>query len=348
MRRAGLRDGLDVRRRGAAAAADHVDEASLREFADKARHIFRALVVLAEFVRQARVRIGTDQRIRHAADIGDMRAQVFRAERTVEADGERIGVLHRIPERFRHLARQQAARFVGDGAGNHHRHVDAARRGDLRDGIERSLGVQRVEDGFHKENVRAAVEQAVDLFAIGDAQIVEGHRAVTGVGDVRRDRCGAVGRAERAGDKARLAVFGFRAARRVADQARAFAVQFIGEVRHLVVGLRDGRGREGVCLDDVCARFEIGVVDVLDRLRLGQDQQVVVALDVAVKVLEARAAECRLVEFQPLDHCAHRAVEHENLFAGERAEFIGDGRCGAGGHERTRYYSLSPPGRGLG
>ena len=116
----------DMVRRGAAAAADDVDEAGLGEFADQARHVFRALVVLAEFVGQAGVRIGAHQRIGDAADIGDMGAQILGAERAVEADGDRLGVPHRIPERFRQLARQQAAGFVGDGARDHHGHVDAA------------------------------------------------------------------------------------------------------------------------------------------------------------------------------------------------------------------------------
>ena len=162
----------------------------------------------AELVGQAGVRIGADQRVGDAADIGDMGAQVFGAERAVEADGDRLGVPHRIPERFRQLPRQQAAGFVGDGARDHHGHVDAARFGDFGDRVERRLGVQRIEDGLDQQQVGAAVEQAVDLFAIGLAQIVEGDGAIAGVGDVGRDRGGAVGRAQRAGDEARLAVLG--------------------------------------------------------------------------------------------------------------------------------------------
>jgi hypothetical protein len=115
---------------------------------------------------------------------------------------------NRIPERFRQLSRQQAAGFVGDGAGDHHGHVDAARFGDLGDRVQRRLGVQRVENGFDQQQIGAAVEQAVDLLAIGLAQIVEGDGAIAGVRYVGRDRGGAVGRAERAGDETRLAVLG--------------------------------------------------------------------------------------------------------------------------------------------
>ena len=143
-----------------------------------------------------------------------MGAQILGAERAVEADGDGPGVAHRIPERFGQLPRQQAAGFVGDGAGDHHRHVDAAGFGDFGDRVQRRLGVQRVEDGFDQQQVGAAVEQAVDLLAIGLAQIVEGDGAKAGIGDVRRDRGGAVGRADGAGDKARLAVLGGDAGRR--------------------------------------------------------------------------------------------------------------------------------------
>ena len=239
---------------------------ALGEFADQPRHVFRALVVLAEFVGQAGVRIGANQRVGDAADIGDMGAQIFGAERAVEADGDRLGVPHRIPERFRQLARQQAAGFVGDGARDHHGHVDAALLGDFGDRVERRLGVQRVEDGFDQQQIGAAVEQAVDLLAIGLAQIVEGDGAIAGIGDVGRDRGGAVGRAERAGDEARLAVLGADALGGGARELRAVAVELIGEVRHVVVGLRDrGRG-ERVGRDDVGAGAQVIGVDVLDRL----------------------------------------------------------------------------------
>ncbi len=51
---------------------------------------------------------------------------------------------------------------------------------------------------------------------------------------------------------------------------------------------------------------------------LGQDQEVVVALDVAVEILEALAAEGGFVELQALDHRAHGAVEHQDALAGGR------------------------------
>ncbi len=82
-------DRRDMVRRGAAAAADDVDEAGARELADQPRHVVRRLVILAELVGQAGVRIGADQRVGDAADIGDVGAQILGAERAVEADRDR-------------------------------------------------------------------------------------------------------------------------------------------------------------------------------------------------------------------------------------------------------------------
>jgi hypothetical protein len=72
-----------MRGRGAAAAAHHVDQARLGEFADKARRVFRRLVILAEFVGQAGVRVAQTS-VSATRPVRDMRAQVFGAQRAVE------------------------------------------------------------------------------------------------------------------------------------------------------------------------------------------------------------------------------------------------------------------------
>ncbi len=56
-------------------------------------------------------------------------------------------------------------------------------------------------------------------------------------------------------------------------------------------------------------------MDFLDRLRLGQDQKVVVALLMAGAADEAVAAKMILVEAKPLDLRAHRAIENQDAFA---------------------------------
>src|SRR5207245_2321790 len=114
--------------------------------------------------------------------------------------------------------------------------------------------------------------------------------------------------------------FGGNALRRGASKLRAVEVELIGQVRHVVIGLRDRGRRKRVGGDDVGARAQIIGVDILDRLLLGEDQQVIVAADVAVKIPKALATEGSLVICEGLDHGAHGAVEHQNAFAGGRQQ----------------------------
>ena len=84
-------------------------------------------------------------------------------------------------------------------------------------------------------------------------------------------------------------------------------------------------------------------MDVLDRLRLGQRQQIVVALEGAFAADETLAAELALVEAEVLDLGPHRAVEDQHALARRRRQRRGDvalSRRGgeqlqwAGGHQR--------------
>ena len=214
----GVGDGADMRRRRAAAAADDVDQARGCELAHQLGHIFGALVVEAELVGQTGIGIGADERIRHAREFGDVGAHFLGAEGAVQPDRERRGVADRIPERFGRLAGQHAAGEVRDGAGDHDRHADAALVEQLEQGIERRLEVERVEHGLEQEDVGAAVEKAPRLLRIGFAQQVEGDGTIARIGHVGRNRGGAIGGSEGAGDEALTAVFARRPGGRLAGQ----------------------------------------------------------------------------------------------------------------------------------
>ena len=315
-----LGDRRDMVRRGAAAAADHVDQPGRGEFAEQFGHRLRALVVITEFVGQPGVRIGAHERIGEAAEFGDMGAHLARAQRAIQADGDRAGVAHRIPECRRRLPRQQAARAVGDGARDHHRQVDAAFGAGFDDGVDRRLGVERVEDGLDQQEIGAAVDQALDLLAIGLAQLVEADGAEAGIAHVRRNRGRAVGRPERAGDKPLAAVFLFRRRGRLARQRRAGMVELVGDALHAVIGLRDLGGGECVGGDDVGAGAKVSQMDVAHRVRPAQIEQVVVAAHFAVPGVEARAAITLLVQLERLDHGAHGAVEHQDALLHQLTE----------------------------
>src|SRR5262249_59701664 len=71
---------------------------------------------------------------------------------------------------------------------------------------------------------------------------------------------------------------------------------------------------------DVGAGAVIGEMDVADRVRTREDKQIVVATDLAVPGVEARAAVALLVELELLDHGAHGAVEHQDALARDPAQ----------------------------
>ena len=328
----GFRDGANVVRRRAAAAADDVDQPLVGEAGDLPRHRLRRLVVLAELVRQAGVRVGADQRVGDIRDFGQVIAHRGGPERAIQADRERVGVAHRMPEGGRRLAGQSAAGSVGDGAGDHDRQVDLLLGEHLPGREDRGLGVQRVEDRLDQDEVGAAVDQTAHLFGVGGAKFVEGRRAEAGIVDVRRDRGRAVGRPERAGHEAAAAVLPFGADAGAPHQPRAVAIELVDLILHRVVGLRDRGGGEGVGLDDVRAGDGVGVMDVLDRLRLGEDQEVVVAFQVALAAPKAVAPEVLLVEPKPLDLRAHRTVEDQDACRSGREQRVARARpVGPGG-----------------
>ena len=85
---------------------------------------------------------------------------------------------------------------------------------------QRGLAVQRVEDRLDEEQIGAAFGERFDRLAVRGDELVEADVARAGIVDVGRDRRGAVGRAERAGDEARL-VRRARASTRRRIRARA-------------------------------------------------------------------------------------------------------------------------------
>ena len=265
------RDGGDVLGRGAAAAADDVDEAMLRPVGDLIGQLIGRLVVAAEGVGQAGVRVRRDVAVADARQLLDVLAQFISAERAVESERQRLDMAERVPEGFGGLARERAPGSVGDRAGDHHRPAAASRFEKLFDGEQRGLGVEGVEDRFDEQDVGAAVGEAANRLGVADDEVVEADVAIAGVVDVGRDRRRARGRAEDAGDEARLCrILGSELFARLARQSRAGDVQLIDDGFEVVVGLRQRRGVEGAGFEDVGAGRQIFGVDAANDLGLGQ------------------------------------------------------------------------------
>ncbi len=200
----GLGDGFDVARRGAAAAADDVEEAALGEFFDDLGGLRRQFIVFAEFVGQAGVRVRRHMGVGLVRQLFQVRAQFTCPKGAVQAYGNRLGVADGVPERFGGLARQGTAGRVGDGAGNHDRQLDAQRFEHPLHSEDCRFGVECVENGFDQDQIGAALNQTFGRLGVVFHQLIKGHVAVAGVVHVRRQRAGTAGRAEHARDETRL------------------------------------------------------------------------------------------------------------------------------------------------
>ena len=289
------------------------------------------LVVLAEGVRQPRVRVARDERVGDPGHLGDVGTQLLGAEGAVEPDRQRRDVPDRRPERLGHLPGERAAAGVGDRARDDDRPAPAALLEDRLHGEDRRLGVEGVEDRLDEEQVRAAVEQAVGRIGVRRHQLVEGHVAGAGVVDVGRDGGRPGGRTQGAGDVPLLV----RRQRRhlvghAARQPSGLEVDLVGQLLHAVVGQGDRGGVEGVGLDDVGAGVEVLAVDRGDDLGLRDREQVVVALEVAGPVGEALAAVAGLRGPVALDRRAHRSVDDQDPLAQGGAELLGGIGTGVG------------------
>ena len=80
----------------------------------------------------------------------------------------------------------------------------------------------------------------------------------------------------------------------------------------MVIRQRGGGGIEGVGLDDIRTRFQVGIVDGTDNLRLSECQKIVIAFDVMGKIGKTNATIICFVEPVALDHGSHGAVQQHN------------------------------------
>ena len=308
-------DGCNVLgRRSATAAYDVQKPVACKPF-DLLCHEFGALVILAELVGQARIGIGADQCIGDIGNLAQMGAHGVGAQRAVEPDGEGLRMAQGIPEGSRGLARKRAAGQIGDRTRNHHRQADALLFERFFGGKDRRLGVERIEDRFDQDQIRAAIDQPFDLLAIGDAQLIETGGAIARIVHVRRNGRRAVGRPDRPGHKPASAVFGLGTDRGALGGLRPGDVELIGQRLHAVIGLGDGGARKRVGLQQIRARHGIGEVDIFDELGFCDDQKIVIALQRLVPIGKPLAAEVFFRELFELDHCAHGAVENEDTLA---------------------------------
>ena len=139
----------------------------LRKVAEITGHVRRAQIEAGwrERIRQAGVRVAGDGHVRFLGELFQEWIHQIGAERAVQADGERLHVLDRVPEGLGGLRGDQRLAATADGCGDHDRQFFAVLIEDLADGDERGLGVERVEDGLDQKQVGAAGDEGAHLLA---------------------------------------------------------------------------------------------------------------------------------------------------------------------------------------
>ena len=237
----------------AAATADDIDDAIGGKVANLRGHRLGTFIILAERVGQAGVWVGADKCVCGIGDLRQVLAHGARAKGAIEADREGARMAHRMPEGGGRLAGKRAPRTIGDGARDHQRQAGAALGELLEAGEDRGLGVQGVENGLDEENVRAAIDEPLDLLAIGDAEFVEADRAEAWIVDVGRERGGAVRGPERAGHEAAPSVSLFRPDRGPPRQSRAVAIELVDDTPAFRSRLGRSRSRK-TCWSRGCRR----------------------------------------------------------------------------------------------
>ncbi len=308
--------GANVRGRGAAAATGDVEEAAAREVAEIGGHALGRFVEAAEGVGQAGIRVADGGNRRQTGQLLEERTHLLGAERAVHSDGEQRHVRDGNPKGLDGLAGKRASAAIDDGDRSDDWHAISGGLEIFLDGEEGGLGIERIENRFEEQEVRAALDEGSGLRGVDFAQLVEGYASRGRIRDILRDRCGARGGAERSGDEtAAIGVRGGESVDGAAGGLRACEVEVGDAALKAIIGHGDGIGVEGIGFDDVGAGFKVAAVDLFDDVRLSEVQRVVVEAQIARVIREFLAAVIGFDEIARLDHGAHGAIEHQDALA---------------------------------
>ena len=252
-----------------------------------------------------------DKRRRKAGKFFDVGAQRGGAQSAIESREKRLGVGDRVPERGAGLPRKGPAARVGDGAGYHQGQLPGTLLEGAPDAEQRRLGVQGVEHRLDHQQVDAGGYEGRGGFDVRLFQIAEADIAKSRIFDIGRDAGRSVGRTEDAGNESRPLRCRVRVGGATRD-LRGRQVHVVDRVLEAIVRLRYARRGERIGFYDIGAGVEVGVVNVLDRVRPGERQHIAVALKLRAMGLESLATEVRFAQFQRLLHGAGGAVEDQD------------------------------------
>ena len=181
-------DGLYVRRRGTTAAAYKIQPAVLGPIAKLRGQRFRRLrkTCRQQRIGQARIRIAANINWRDGGQLLDQWPHLLWPKRAVHSDAHQRHVRNRIPERFDRLAGHAAiASSLYKCYRRHHGHAAVVLLEIFLDREECRLRIERVENRLNQQDVRAAIQQTVDLLAIRSNKLVISYATCRRIVNVR-------------------------------------------------------------------------------------------------------------------------------------------------------------------
>ena len=89
-------------------------------------------------------------------------------------------------------------------------------------------------------------------------------------------------------------------------------IEVIRQMRHPIIGQRDGLRIERIRFEDFRARFEVLAVNAFDNVRLRNRKQIVVVFQITMPVFELLAAIVGFFQLVALNHRTHRAVNDDD------------------------------------
>ena len=225
-------------------------------------------------------------------------------------------MLHRSQKSFQCLTGQGTSRAVGNRYGKHQRNLTAHSRHRFLGRINGSLGIQRVENRFDKQQVHAPLNQRLHLFLIGRSQLVKSQRPITGIVHVGTHRTGLVRRSHRTGHP--TGFVGSKCRKAIgspACDACGLQIDFTATVLQMIVGHGNALGTECIGFDNVRSGLKIGFVNLLNQIRTGNAKHIIVAFHLSGQVTEPFSTKIIFCQMIALNHRTLGSVQNQNALS---------------------------------
>ena len=256
--------------------AHNVHKPLVNVLAHNGSHLLGCLVIAAKLVWQAGIGVDTHIAGGNLAQAFEERFHLPCAEGAVQTHRQDVAVGHRCHEGLYCLPREYTSLLVGNGKGEHHRHLAPCCCASLIGSIERRLGIERVEDCLAQQGIHPTLYERNHLLAIGFGKHIKGYIPLSRVLNI-----GAYGASAACGTHRTHHETWFRGRRvGIGQSARhrgRLAVYLDTQVPATILGLRNAVGVECGGLDDVGTGSQVAAVNLAYHVGACEHQYIIVA-----------------------------------------------------------------------